>query len=73
MTPNPIATDVRFSARVDYFESEEEAVAFAKQKIHEGFNVNGGSGPSAVMVRTGIYKGLFPVHWVDRKGEGFYG
>jgi len=72
--PRVITSDLRFSARVDYFETAEGALRFALYRRAEGFNVNGGARlvepkPSQ---REG-FVGLYPVHWIDRKGEGWFG
>lgn len=72
--PTPIKSDLRFSARVDYFPTASEAVTFAALKRREGFNVNGGGRiDSPLEIAEGRFAGLFGVHWIDRKGEGFYG
>src|SRR4051794_12615914 len=85
--PKPVTTDFRFSARVDYFATPTEAVTFALLKRADGFNVQGGATikpPTAVPREPQAdthaareyakrYGGLYGVHWVDRKGEGWYG
>lgn len=71
--PLPVRSDLRFSARVDYFPTPGEAIAFADAKRREGYNVNGGGSLEPTEVTEGRYAGLFGVHWIDRKGEGWYG
>lgn len=68
-TPTPVKTEHRFSARVDYFETPEDAVAFFEAKREEGFNVHSPNDAAD----EGPYAGLYGVHWIDRKGEGWYG
>lgn len=70
--PSPVRSELRFSARVDYFATYTEASAFAVAKRREGFNVFGG-GLIAPWEGEDQYAGLFGVHWIDRKGEGWYG
>lgn len=73
--PTPIKSDLRFSARVDYFETPGEAIAFGDAKRREGYNVNGGGSlePRQAPESETRFAGLFGVHWIDRRGEGWYG
>jgi hypothetical protein len=69
-----VDSDLRFSARVDYFKTAEEAIAFAEARRHEGYNVNGGGSlDPGEPVEHGRFQGLYGVHWIDRQGEGWYG
>lgn len=69
----PVKTDFRFSARVDYFATAPDALTYAQEKREQGYNVNGGASLIAEAITAGEYQGLYGVHWIDRKGEGFYG
>ena len=74
--PFPVKSEVRFSARVDYFLEAEEAAQYAARKRAAGFNVNGGGSIEAADLKresAGPYEGFFPIHWIDRPGQGFYG
>jgi len=68
-----VDSDLRFNARVDYFATRKEAHEFAALRRAEGYNVNGGADRVPEAVTAGRFKGLYGVHWIDRKGEGFYG
>jgi hypothetical protein len=67
--PTPAQTDFRFSVRVDYFATPEEAVAWYEAKAAEGEHIHSPNLPHD----TGRYAGLYGVHWHDRRGEGWYG
>lgn len=74
-TPTPVASDLRFAWRVDYFKTDTEALAFYEAKREAGFNTSPPSGlpvdyrhPSG----RGTFEGVYGVHWSDRPGEGWY-
>ena len=75
--PEPVTSDLRFSSRVDYFATAEEAETFATAKREAGYNVNGGAAITYDEDRRipvgQHYERLFGVHWIDRKGEGWFG
>lgn len=71
--PRPVTSDLRFSARVDYFATPAEANAFAHTKRREGYNVHAPVGPIDYRSPSGrVYTGVHGVHWFDRRGEGWY-
>jgi hypothetical protein len=67
--PKPVKTDFRFSVRVDYFATAEDAVAWFTAKRDAGEHIHSPNDAAD----SGQYAGLYGVHWHDRKGEGWYG
>lgn len=67
-TVKSVASDLRSSARVDYFDLAKNARTFYKEVCTQGFNAD-----PPKLVEDDKYAGLHGVWWIDRKGEGWYG
>jgi hypothetical protein len=65
--PKPVKSDLRFSWRVDYFATPQDAVTFFENVREEGYNAHSPNDAA----ESGPYAGLYGVHWQDRPG-GWY-